>query len=91
MEVGTIILLEIYAAHESLRGPSRTFSPLARRNLHGQIRATLIVISPSRNITGNLVTTYLIQLPAYFRQCVTLKVKLTSRIRRVGFCLLMLS
>jgi hypothetical protein len=61
-----------------------------RRNLHGQIRATLIVVSPSRNIAANLVTTYFIKLSRNFRQCVTLKVKLTSRIRRLRLRFLVL-
>jgi hypothetical protein len=61
-----------------------------RRNLHGQIRATLVVVSPSRNIAANLVAAYLIKLPRNFRQCVTLQAKFTGRIGRSGFCLLML-
>jgi hypothetical protein len=55
---------------------------LPRRNLYAQVRAVLIFVFPSRNVAANFIATNLIELPRNFRQCVVLKQKLTSRIRR---------
>jgi hypothetical protein len=60
-----------------------------RRNLHGQIRATLIVIFPSGDIADNFIIAVR-QLSVNFSQRVSLKVKLTRRIRRLRFRLFVL-
>jgi hypothetical protein len=56
---------------------------------NGQIGAMLIVVSPTGEVADNFIIAVR-KLSVNFSQCVSLKVKLTSRIRRLRFRLFVL-